>query len=92
MKVFVIAMEKEAAPLIESAVIERDIKYCGKRVITCDICDVRCGMVICGVGKVNAAIGAQIAIDELGADTRLWARWMNLKKTISRSTPLPSIR
>lgn len=69
MKVFVIAMEKEAAPLIESAVIERDIKYCGKRVITCEICGVHCGMVICGVGKVNAAIGAQIAIDELGADT-----------------------
>lgn len=69
MKVFVIAMEKEAAPLLEQADIERDIKYCGKRILTCKVYGKRCGIVICGVGKVNAALGAQIAIDELGAET-----------------------
>ena len=62
-------MEKEAAPILEAAKTERDIIFCGKRVIVCEICGVRCGMVICGVGKVNAALGTQIAIDELGADT-----------------------
>ena len=69
MKVFVIAMEKEAAPLLEAMHIERDINYCGKRLVTGEIYGVKCGIVICGIGKVNAAMGAQIAIDELGADT-----------------------
>lgn len=61
-------MEKEAAPLLEVMRIGRDIKFCGKRVITGEIYGVRCCMVICGVGKVNAAMGTQIAIDELGAE------------------------
>lgn len=69
MKVFVIAMEKEAAPLLEVMRTGRDIKFCGKRIITGELYGVRCGLVICGVGKVNAACGAQIAVDELGADT-----------------------
>lgn len=60
-------MEKEAAPLLEVMRAERDIKCCGKRILTGEIYGVRCGIVICGVGKVNAAMGAQIAIDELGA-------------------------
>lgn len=69
MKVFVIAMEKEAAPLLEVMLKERDLKICGKRVITGTVYGKRCGTVICGVGKVNAAMGTQIAVDELGADT-----------------------
>lgn len=69
MKCFVIAMEKEAAPLLEVAEIERDVAFCGKRLLVCKLYGKRCGMVICGVGKVNAAMGAQIAVDELGADT-----------------------
>lgn len=62
-------MEKEAAPLLEVMRKGRDIKFCGKRVITGELYGVRCGIVICGVGKVNAACGTQIAVDELGADT-----------------------
>ena len=69
MKVFVIAMEKEAAPLLEVMRIQRDIKFCGKRIVTGELYGVNCGIVICGVGKVNAACGTQIAVDELGADT-----------------------
>ena len=37
-------------------------------VLTGELYGVRCGVVVCGVGKVNAAMGAQIAIDELGAE------------------------
>lgn len=69
MNVFIIAMEKEAVPLFEAMEVERDLKVCGKRVLCGNLYGRRCGMIICGVGKVNAAIGAQIAIDELGADT-----------------------
>lgn len=68
MTVFVIAMEKEAKPLISAMQTERDVEFCGKRLLTGRLYGKRCGAVICGVGKVNAAIGAQIAIDELGAD------------------------
>ena len=68
MKVFVIAMEKEAAPILEVMRVRRFLNFCGKRVLTGELYGVRCGVVVCGVGKVNAAMGAQIAIDELGAE------------------------
>lgn len=68
MKCFVIAMDKEAEPLINAMKIERDIIYCGKRLITGELYGERIGAVICGVGKVNAACGTQIALDELGAN------------------------
>lgn len=69
MKCFVIAMEKEAAPIIAAMNIESDYKKCGKRVICGALCGKDAAIVICGVGKVNAASGAQYAIDCLGADT-----------------------
>lgn len=68
MKVFVVAMEKEAAPILEVMRVRRFLNFCGKRVLTGELYGVRCGVVVCGVGKVNAAMGAQIAIDELGAE------------------------
>lgn len=68
MIVFVIAMEKEAKPVLSAMKTERDIVFCGKRLVTGTLYGKRCGVVVCGVGKVNAAMGAQIAIDELGAD------------------------
>ena len=68
MKVFVVAMEKEAAPILEVMRVRRFLNFCGKRVLTGELYGVRCGVVVCGVGKVNAAMGTQIAIDELGAE------------------------
>ena len=68
MKVFVVAMEKEAAPILEVMRVRRFLNFCGKRVLTGELYGVRCGVVVCGVGEVNAAMGAQIAIDELGAE------------------------
>lgn len=61
-------MDKEAQPVLNAINIERDITYCGKRLVTGKLSGESIGIVICGVGKVNAACGTQIAIDELGAD------------------------
>lgn len=61
-------MEKEALPVLEAMETERDVVYCGKRIVCGTLYNKRIGAVICGVGKVNAACGTQIAIDELGAD------------------------
>lgn len=69
MKVFVIAMEKEAQPLLDEMIKNECVDVCGKKIILGSICGVYCGIVICGVGKVNAAIGCQIALDYLHADT-----------------------
>ncbi len=68
MKCFVIAMDKEAEPVLNAMKIERDIIYSGKRLVTGELYGERYGVVVCGVGKVNAACGTQIAVDELGAD------------------------
>ena len=68
MIVFVIAMESEAAPVIENmSCIERSDRY-GRGIITGKIGGENTAIVVCGVGKVNAAAGAQYAIDCLGAD------------------------
>lgn len=68
MIVFVIAMESEAEPVISNMTcVERSDRY-GRGVITGKLCGENCAVVVCGVGKVNAAAGAQYAIDCLGAD------------------------
>lgn len=65
---FVIAMESEAAPVIEKmSCVERSDRY-GRGVITGKLCGTNTVVVVCGVGKVNAAAGTQYAIDCLGAD------------------------
>lgn len=68
MKCFVIAMDKEAEPLISAIKLEREEKICGKRVIYGTQLGKKIAIVICGVGKVNAACGTQLAIDRLGAN------------------------
>lgn len=64
---FVIAMDKEAEPLLSAMSGVKEQKICGKRVICGALYSKEIAIVICGVGKVNAACGAQIAIDRLGA-------------------------
>lgn len=68
MIVFVIAMQKEIAPILDKAEISYDEIMCDKRVIKGKLFNKDFGAVICGVGKVNAACGAQYAIDIMGAD------------------------
>lgn len=67
--VFVIAMEKEALPILKNIEIEEDYSYCGKHVISGKLFNKPVSVVICGVGKVNAGCGAQIAVDLLKAYT-----------------------
>ena len=68
MKVFVIAMTNEAEPVVSAMKIERKFLICGKKTFIGKLFGESAGVVVCGVGKVNAAIGAQIAVDELGAE------------------------
>ena len=62
-------MDKEAEPVISAMKIERKFPVCGKKIFLGKLYGESVGVVICGVGKVNAAIGTQIAVDELGAET-----------------------
>jgi len=58
MKFFVIAMSKEAKPVLD----EMKNKRRGKYAIYGDLFGERVGVIVCGVGKVNAACGAQKAL------------------------------
>ncbi|MDE6001675.1 MAG: 5'-methylthioadenosine/S-adenosylhomocysteine nucleosidase [Clostridia bacterium] len=68
MKCFLIAMEKEAAPLIAAMTSVKEKLINGKRVICGKLFGEKTGVIICGVGKVNAACGTQYAIDKMKAD------------------------
>lgn len=61
-------MENEAEPIIRAMKAERNIIFCGKRILTGRLFGQKVSIVVCGVGKVNAACGTQIAVDELGAE------------------------
>lgn len=65
---FVIAMESEAKPLTDNMTDVRSERAYGKEIVRGTLCGREIGAVICGVGKVNAAAGAQYAIDRLGAE------------------------
>lgn len=68
MVVFVIAMESEAEPLLY-VMSEKDERTVHERRVVLGKIDGRdVGVVVCGVGKTNAAAGTQYAIDCLGAD------------------------
>ena len=69
MKVFIIAMDSEAEPIVSAMKIERKMLVCGKKIFLGKLYGESVGVVVCGVGKVNAAMGTQIAVDELGAET-----------------------
>ena len=68
MNCFVIAMDKEAKPVIKQMERVKEREICGKRVIYGTLFKRKTAIVVCGVGKVNAACGTQIAIDLLKAD------------------------
>lgn len=68
MTVFVIAMESEAEPIIRNLEKVKRTIYCDKQVIFGKLLKKKVAVVICGVGKVNAAAGAQYAVDCLKAD------------------------
>lgn len=67
MTVFVIAMASEAEPIISKMSIKKDLTVHARRVVRGKLYNRKCAVVVCGVGKVNAAAGTQYAIDVLGA-------------------------
>lgn len=68
MKVFIIAMESEAKAVFENLTDLTKKTVNGKKIITGNLFDEKVGVVLCGVGKVNAAVGTQYAIDAMNAD------------------------
>ena len=68
MKCFVIAMESEAAPVVANMTEVNRAAVCGKNVYTGKLCGRDVAVIVCGVGKVNAACGAQMAADRYAAD------------------------
>lgn len=65
---FVIAMENEAAPVIKHATDVQLKTANGKKVYFGKLFNKDISVVVCGVGKVNAACGAQYAVDCLHAN------------------------
>ena len=63
----IIAMQSEADILLEQMEITKTTSVSGKSVYIGKAFDKDVTLVICGIGKVNAAIGTQIAIDLFGA-------------------------
>ena len=60
-------MQKEAQPLIEAMQDLTEKTVYGKKIYSGKLFGSKAHVVICGIGKVNAACGAQYAISELNA-------------------------
>ncbi len=61
-------MDKEAEPIIRAMTSVKEKKAYGRRVVSGKLFKEKTAVIICGVGKVNAACGTQLAIDILKAD------------------------
>ena len=68
MKVFVVAMENEARCMIGHLEGLSENKVHGRRVVCGRLGGIEVAVVVSGIGKVNAAAAAQLAISELNAD------------------------
>lgn len=64
----VIAMKSEADILLEQMSVERSLTVSGKEVFVGKAFQKDIVLVICGVGKVNAALGTALAVYKFGAD------------------------
>lgn len=67
----VIAMQCEADILLEQTEIFRSLKVSGKTVYVGRAFGKDVAVVVCGVGKVNAALGAQLLVSKFDAETLL---------------------
>lgn len=61
-------MDSEAKPLFDNMTDLHTTIYCDKKIVTGKLCEKEVTCIVCGVGKVNAAVGAQIAIDKFAAE------------------------
>lgn len=64
----IVAMLKEAEPIVKQFASITSQKICGKRVFIGKLNGKEVKVIISGVGKVNAALSAQIAYSHLSAD------------------------
>lgn len=67
----VIAMESEAEILISQMQIEKTLRFAEKPVYIGKAFGKEIVLIVCGIGKVNAAIGAQIAISNFNVNKLL---------------------
>ena len=67
----VIAMQSEADVLLEEMQILRELTVSGKRVYVGTAYGKQTAVCICGVGKVNAALGAQLLVSKFDAEVLL---------------------
>lgn len=63
MKVFVVAMESEAAAILPHLTHRRELSVFGRCVVEGALAGERTAVVISGIGKVNAAAATQLALD-----------------------------
>lgn len=68
MKAYVVAMDNEAESLISNMADRKERTMYGRRVVEGMLGREKIAVVVSGVGKVNAAAGAQIALGDFGAD------------------------
>ena len=61
-------MQKEAQPILDKLTDLTSRTAYGNQIYEGALFGKKIGVVVCGVGKVNAARGAQYAIDCMGAD------------------------
>lgn len=64
----VCAMEKEARPVIDLMKISGESSYASRRIVKGELCGVPAAVCVCGIGKVNAALGAVALVEKFGAD------------------------
>ncbi len=64
---FVIALKGEAEPVIKNMDGVKSYNYCGMTVFRGKLSGKKTAVVVCGVGKVNAAAGTRYAVDTLKA-------------------------
>lgn len=67
----VTAMQCEADILLDNMKIERSLTVSGKEVFVGSAFGKEAALVVCGVGKVNAALGAQLLVSKFDADVLL---------------------
>lgn len=64
----IVAMLKEAEPIVKQFPLITSKKICGKRIFSGKLNGKEVNVIVSGVGKVNAAISTQIAYSHLSAD------------------------
>ena len=72
----VIAMQSEADILLEDMKISRSLTISGKNVFVGTAYGKEVALCVCGVGKVNAALGSQLLVSKFDAAKLLNCRWI----------------